>query len=332
MSRIISTGFENGNLNHPMISAYSGASVISTSGLDMDGNYCLELSGQNDYCSFSVTADDEYYVSYFFRHIMTTSSECTLLIWKNGSTILGGLALTETDRIIRAFTGTDTLVQTSAIALNSNTTYLIRAYIKIADSGGRILVTVNGITAIDFTGDTKPGADTQMNLIFFGRSSELSGSCSAYQYIDNLIIDTAAFPVGNPKIQGKPVNGAGTTNTFTSGAYTDVDEVPADGAAGLITNTVGHIFTGTKAALSGSVASINAVTVYGVALASGNPTPKNIQLGVRSGGTDYFATDKLVPFVTAQALNRIMEVDPDTSAAWTESGLNNAEIGIKSVA
>ncbi len=37
---------------------------------------------------------------------------------------------------------------------------LLEIYYKIADSGGRIVAYVDGILRIDYTGDTKPGADT----------------------------------------------------------------------------------------------------------------------------------------------------------------------------
>ncbi len=331
MSRILSTGFENGNLNHSSIGMTSGASIISSTGLNMDGNYCLECSNVIDYCTFNLPNAVEYYFSFLYRGI-TESSNQNIIQWiGNGdATRSGSIYRASTTGLLSFILGTTII--TSNGNLSSGKTYLIKIYVKIDNSNGRVIVNVNGSNVIDYTGNTKYSTETIINKVNFGYNMVGATNGYGYSYYDNIIVDTTAWPVGNPKIQGFVPTGVGTTNTFTYGTYTDVDEVPANEVSGLKTNTAGHIATFTHPALSGVVTSINAISVYGVAVVNGNPTPKNIQLGIHKGGSDYFADDKLVPFVTSQALYRLMETDPSTGIAWTESGINTAEIGVKSVA
>ena len=63
----------------------------------------------------------------------------------------------------------------------------------------------------------------------------------------------------------------------------------------------------------------------------GAPTPTNLKLVVRSGGTDYLSGDKVVP-ASEKSLWNIWETDPYDAAAWTEADVNAMEIGVKSAA
>ena len=64
--------------------------------------------------------------------------------------------------------GDGTTLQVSAEALTIGQTYLIEVYFSLADSGGRSVVKVDHIPWIDYTGDTKPGADTTIDNVFWG--------------------------------------------------------------------------------------------------------------------------------------------------------------------
>jgi hypothetical protein len=57
-----------------------------------------------------------------------------------------------------------------------------------------------------------------------------------------------------------------------------------------------------------------------------------LQLVVRSDGANYVSSSKAIPAVSPDNLSAIWETDPDTSNAWDESGVNNAEFGFKAVA
>ena len=50
---------------------------------------------------------------------------------------------------------------------------------------------------------------------------------------------------------------------------------------------------------------------------------------VASGGTDYDQNELFLPSDDYGLFTDIVETDPDTSSAWTVSGLNAAEFGIK---
>jgi hypothetical protein len=50
---------------------------------------------------------------------------------------------------------------------------------------------------------------------------------------------------------------------------------------------------------------------------------------IRSNSTDYDDSSQAIASTDYLFINRISEVDPNTSAAWTDTNLNSAEFGIK---
>jgi len=83
------------------------------------------------------------------------------------------------------------------------------------------------------------------------------------------------------------------------------------------------------AGLSG--ATINSVTVY-EKYRSLDPDPNTIQIGVRSGSTDYWSANKDTVNVTTYVLfSETWATNPNTSVAWTVADLDALQIGIKKI-
>lgn len=327
MARIFIDGFESGE--HDMWENEDNATVVSSAGLDMDGDYCLDLNSTPEYLQKDVTADDEMYFAVLYRPTHATNSEGIITLW-NGTTRLIWLGRIN-GGTLNVYTGASTILVEGTKILSINTTYLIEFHIKIADSGGRAEVKVDGIQDIDFTGDTKPDANTQFDKVRLG----YIGTTSAYStaYFDNFIMDDAAW-IGNTNIQAVVPTGAGTTTGWTPSVganYECVDEKPPSDADYVSINAVDTTDIYAAGNMIGTIGNVKCVQVQSRALVDGSPTPTNLKLVVRSGATDYLSGDKVVP-VAAKSLSHLWETNPADSAAWEEADVNAMEIGVKSAA
>lgn len=327
MARIFIDGFESGD--HDMWDAENNATVVSSAGKDMDGDYCLDLCASQEYLQKDITADDEMYFAFLYRPTIATTSEQMLSVY-NGATVLLHIRRTTTGEIM-VLRSTGTLLDTGTKVLSINTTYLIEVHFKVADSGGRAEVKVDGIQDIDFTGDTKPDANTQFNKVRLGYGPVASYTTNAY--FDNFIMDDAAW-IGNTKIQAIVPTGAGNSIGWTPSAGANwecVDEKPPNDADYVSINANDIVDTYAAGNMVGTIGSVKCIQVQSRARYEGSPTPTNLKLAVRSGGTDYLSGDKAVP-LSEKSLHHIWEDNPADSLAWEEADVNAMEIGVKSAA
>jgi len=327
MARKFIEGFESGGVD--LWTNSLGAAVVASTDLDMDGSYCLELVDDTDYVSRTLAADSEMYGALLFR--LDSAVATQVLSFYSGSTILGNMAVTA-DGYITLYVGASTLVATSAVTVTEDTTNFFEFYYKLADSpDGRFVIKLNGVTIIDFTGDTKPSTETTFDAIRLGYAG-VAGRVANGRY-DNFILDDAAY-IGLTKVQAIYPTAAGTTDDWTPSAgdnYACVDERPVSDTDYVSTNTVDHLDSYTTSNLSGTIVSIKAVQVQARIKKDGAATPQNAKLALRSGTTDYLSADNAIGTSYGAILN-IWETDPDTAAAWIEAGVNGIEIGIKSAA
>lgn len=326
MARIFIDGFESGD--HDMWDAENNAIVVSSAGLDMDGSYCLDLNSSTEYIQKSITADDEMYTAVLWRPISETTSGGIIHFYKDG-TLLVSIIRNTTSKKLEAYRGS-ALVDTGTDTIIHGTTYLIEVRVLIHDSTGRIQVKVDGVSDIDFTGDTKEGSDTQFNRIRLGYGLVNKWD---YAYFDNLILDDAAW-IGDTKIQAVVPIGVGNTTGWTPSAGANwecVDEKPPNDADYVSINANDVMDTYVAGNLSGSIDNIKCVQVQSRTRIEGAPTPTNLKLVVRSGGTDYLSGNKSVS-AAEKGLWNLWEDNPADSLAWEEADVNAMEIGIKSAA
>jgi len=323
MARIFLDGLESGGVD--LFTANSGATVVSTSGLSMDGTYCLEINGSGDYVTKNVTAASEMYFAFLYR---PTSYSNSIIAFYMGAVLLGQLRLSSTGNIV-TYSST-TILQTSADILAIGTTYLIEVHYKIADSGGQLDVKLNGLQILTYLGDTKPGTETTFNSFRLGY---VTSSQYGYAYYDNIILESSGW-VGSTHIQALLPTAAGTTTEFTPSAganYACVDERPASNADYVSINAVDKTDTYAMGDLVGAIGAIKAVQVQARVVREGDSVPLNIKLAVRSGGSDYLSANNAIPS-SASGVAAIWEVDPDTSSAWLSAGVNAIETGFKTAA
>ena len=217
--------------------------------------------------------------------------------------------------------------QSSTGLVNVGTVHLIEAYFKIDGSAGRCVVRLDGIEVINFTGNTLIGAYTTFNAVGLGPTNSAT-------FMDDFIIDDFEFP-GDTRIQAIYPNAVGNSSQWTPSIaadnYTLVDEIPPDVADYVSTNAINLTDTYSMSNLVGQISSVVCVQPQVEIVKEGSPTPLNIDLVIRSAGTDYPSADKAVTTITPNGLFALWQTNP-AGGAWNETSVNSIEVGVKSKA
>ncbi len=328
MGRIFIDGFESGGAG--LWDSLSGSVIAARTG--HSGAYCLKLSTLSDYIQRALPADDEYYFAFKYEPADFGDTFLSVLALYAGATLLVQIRRLATTGYLAAYRGTTQIqAATTKPVLVSGGIRLIEARVKIHDTAGVVQVKVDGEMVIDFSGDTKPGTDTQINMLTLGAAG--SGNYG-YAYYDDFIVDDADW-IGNTKIQAILPNAAGSSTQWDPSAgnnYDCVDERPASDTDYVSTNTVDEIDLYAASNLSGSIGSVKCVQLQARCAYEGSPTPTHLQLGLRSGGANYFSADKTPPASFGQSVYALWYTNPADSEAWEEADVNALEIGFKATA
>ena len=257
--------------------------------------------------------------------------------WYKGSTELGSVRLNASTGKIEIYTGTATLVATGTTPLNPDQYYVIEIHVKIADAGGTIDVKVDGISNASFSGDTKPGADTNVDKLYW--SGAVSGGI---WYLDDLALNDVSGGVDDSWCGGGKVillqpNGNGDANDFdgSDGNQVDnyllVDELPHNSDTDYIESTTLDERDLYALENTGLVAgSTDIKRVWGEARAKDTgASGQLIAFVVKTGGTEYASADVALPGSYSRVIGADWLVNPNTSAAWTPSELDAAQSGPK---
>lgn len=213
----------------------------------------------------------------------------------------------------------------------------INMWVKINSSTGRVVVKVDGVTQIDYTGNTKNGGtNTTIDGI---RMSMAYGSAKA---LADLVICDASGSINNTYpgdiscIRRLP-NANGSYSDFTGSDgnsvnnYLLVDDSPSDTADFTFAATASLLDSYGVEDLPLAATAVMGVRAVAKCAKSGAGSA-GMSVFVREGSTDTFGPD--VPLSTSFAWqgDDIRELCPSTSAAWTISDVNAMEIGVRSEA
>ncbi len=222
-----------------------------------------------------------------------------------------------------------TVLGTYTGTFNINTFYYIEASATIADSGGTCTVRYNGQTVISYTGDTKNGGtNTTIDGV------RLAGTGYATQFDDfYLCDDTGSAPyntfLGDTRVQTIVPNGAGASTQFTpsTGAnYTTVDELPYSATDYVTSSTTGHRDTYTLSDL-GAVNTVFAVQNNVIAKKT-DTAALSIKPALKSSSTVAYGSTTALGSSDLH-MRDLRIADPNTSTAWTQSGVNALEAGFE---
>lgn len=327
MARVFIDGFEHGSYTlWETTSGSVGSITCPTPPSGMIGSYCCFIAG-NYFLRKTLAAASDRYISWKYKY--ADGNSVAIMTLYSGPTVMCYLKRDAATGYLKAYTGSGTLIATGTTVIDTNTVYRMELYYYIHDTAGRFWLKLNDATEIDFTGDTKPGSETTFNFLNFGYGGPGdNGSC----YIDDVIIDDAAFP-GATFIQRIGPASAGNSSQWTPSTgdnYACVDETPPSDTDYVYTDTVNHVDTYVPNDLSLTVSNIRCVQVQCRIRRSNMATPVNARPVIRSGGTDYTVADKPIPYRVGY-IDQIWALDPADSQPWTAAKVNAIEIGIKAV-
>jgi len=229
------------------------------------------------------------------------------------------------------------IATTAAGVLDGNWRY-VEVYALIHATTGRVTVRVDGVTVLDFTGNTRNGGtSTNIDAIRF-RSGMYFASNNCKISLDDLYVCDATGTtnntfLGDVRVQSLLPMGAGSstqlTPTGSANNWQNVNEVPFNNATYNASSTVGQRDT---YALSDLVA--NTTTIYGTQsvahMQKSDAGLANAKIALKSGASVYYdATQSLGSSTTAYT--QVHETDPATAAAWTVGNANNLEAGMEVV-
>lgn len=333
MARLWHDGFEYGsNVIFNWLYVSNGGGV--SAGSPFTGIYRLYLTaGQYAYYPLQV-AKSETYMKIHLEPV-TVAQTGALCGFYKGTTCLGWLQ--QVNRDVKFFSGSGTGTQLGATAVNAlsalGTDYnLIEIRLKLDDTNGYAQVKVNSLV-IDFgPGDTMPSSDSDMDRIYLGTCG---GSASPSQLlIDDFIIDDADW-IGNRRVCKIQPTGADASFTnwipSTPPNWDCVNEIPYDEGDFIRTNSIDQIDFYACSDLPGTAISAKGIMLIGRAVGEGEPTPRNVQLGLRTDSSNYFGDSYLVPLSSPANFFQYWHQNPKTSADFSVSEINDIKVGIKSV-
>ena len=223
-------------------------------------------------------------------------------------------------------------VQSATNLIKINAWQHIEFKVLLHDSTGTYEVRLE---QVDILSDT--GVDTRSGLATLSQFMIEAGTYSGALYFDDLFICDGSGGVnddfrGDCRVDTLMPDGAGTYTDFTPSAGANWQNVDDDGVIDNDTTyneskTVGHQDTYNMEALSAL-----GTTIYGVAANScGRKTdagPKGFKQLTIAGGTEDLGDEVLVTS-DYKVYQKVMDVNPDDSAAWAEADVNAVESGVE---
>lgn len=233
---------------------------------------------------------------------------------------------------------------TSTVAITVDSWNYIEFSAVIHDSTGSYEVRLNGVNVLSASGlDTRNAGSGVCDAVRIvgaaGFVASLDANTAAY-IKDVYVTDgdgsvntgflgdcrvECLYPTGNgnsSQLNGS--DGNTTDNYLLVDDATDMDDdtTYVEGSTNGDKDTYGM---GNLAASPASIAGVQ-LSVTATKTDSGS---KSVTPVTRSGGTDYDGSSTALSFGSYLSVRQIRETDPNTSVAWTESGVNAVEVGAK---
>lgn len=277
------------------------------------------------------------FVGFAFKNAAGSPGRVYLSLWGDSANTCHLRLETASDVALRVVRGDGTVLATSANGTHTaNVWEYIEMMATIADTGGRAVVRVNGVTVIDYTGDTKnAGTASSIDTIRFGSTGGNNGPV-VDTYFDDVYVadDTGSVNnnfLGDVRVQTLVPMGPGTdtqlTPTGVANNWDNVNELPVSLTDYNSSSTVGQRDTYAMQDLPSSTGTVFAVQPNYV-IAKTDAGTANFKPVIRTNGTLYY-DPTTAPSSTATVLSLPHDTDPNTSSPWTAAGVNSMETGIE---
>ena len=227
------------------------------------------------------------------------------------------------------------IAATAAGTLDGNW-HFIEVFATINATTGQLIVKVDGVQVINFTGNTKNGGtSTNIDAIRFRTGKYLNTPNSPISIDDLYVCDATGATnntfLGDVRVQSMVPNAAGSstqlTPTGSANNYANAGDAPYNDATYNSSSTVGQRDT---YALSDLVVGTTTVlATQSVAhMQKSDAGTANAKVALKSGASVYYDTTQSLGTSPA-AYTHLRETDPATSAAWTVGNANNLEAGME---
>jgi len=268
-------------------------------------------------------------VAFAVYHVGAIAS-ITILEFIDGSTVHLDLRYDSSKRLQVTRNGTVLATDTAVAVLG--VWYHIQMLATIDDTVGAYDVRVNGVSILSATNvDTRNAGNASSDRVAF------SGSAGGMRIDDVIILNTSgsvnnALP-GDCRILTTFPTGAGATTNFTPSAgsnWQNVDDNPSnDDTDYNADSTPGDIdlYTRNAVTVTGSVLAVK----HSILTRKDDAGLRQVAGLCRSGSTNFVGSTQTLGSSYAYT-NELYETDPNTSAAWTQTNLNNAQFGVKVIA
>ena len=338
MTRVFSEGFE---MQDRVGMTYSTSSFITTSA--PRSGLCSLGFGRGGSLTIPVSDLTEAYIRVGFKcYSMTdTVSGNFYIAWRKGTTVLGRVYIDFTTNSFLEAQVSTTTQDTGSIAIVVGPYFFsIELHIKIDDATGVIETKVDGIADATFSGDTKPGADSNFDNIYMLASAGGLGGGDIGCQVDDIAINDTAGAVDNSWtgdghiIVIKPTIDTATLELTPSAAvdhYTLVDDIPADGDTTYVEGSVDDEEDIYDMAACG-LGDVVITRIWTEARARDTAsTGKSIALITKaSGGAEVSGGDvPLLNTYTKKILGAEQLVNPVDSAAWEVADIDALQGGVR---
>lgn len=320
MARIFSDGAEFGDLLF-----WTTTTNMSLSATARTGNYSYYGTVTAANASKAITALSELYIR-FGAYTGNYDTNNKIMGFRSGSTLLCYVnldALSHVNFFVNAVS-----VEDSGVAMSFNQWHLFECYLKIADApNGRFILYMDGVKIIDYTGDTKPGADTTIDNIYISRAG------TPVYYDDLALNDTSGGSdnswCGDEHYELQNPNDNGDTNSWTGSDgdkvnnYALVDEIPPTGDTDYVKSDTASeqdmyglsAFTDTGKIVTRIWAECRA--------RDAGATAGEIKIGYKTGGTVYLcSTDRVLTSNYSRVVGDEATVNPADSGVWEKADLD----------
>lgn len=327
MTRILTDGAETGDLT----ALTSGNPTINTT-TPRSGSYSYYLT-EGRSAQYTIPERTELYIRIGWKPLLTGNDY--LIILRNGSNDIATVyVLSTTSRKVVATRGA-TVIQTSDLAITQSRWYLVEVYFKLDDSVGRIIVKIDGVTYIDFTGDTNPAAYTGVDNLYWvseGFSqkdfrlddiavNDTNGAVDNSWCGDGKIV--ALVPTGDNSVQWLGSDGDATDN------YALVDETPPSDSD--YVRATGSAYTDIYNLTDYDFAGQTIQRIWMVSRAKSDQSGDYFYHGIQVSGSNYLVTGSLPTSfgrIDIQSTGT-WNLNPYTGAAWSQEQLNALLLVIK---
>lgn len=317
-------GGEHGTVNE--FDSVEGGILAAETG--MSGSYCLNISGVNtSYAYKNVTSRADYYVGERIYFTTNLNDSTILSLWE-GTTL--HITVKRTDGGTIQVMRYGTVIATGTANVSSFTTHRIEVYAKIDDLSGQVIVKVNGLEDINFSGDTRNGgALGQISRLRWGYTSAAVVNGYAYSKIDDIVIRDDTWP-GDVRVGGKEVVGdsspqqwlvAGTTHYISINDTDDTDYIYTN------QNMRQELYE--IADITEPVYEVKAVKLVARARTEGSASPTQIKFALASAGTTVL-TEAVSVGTSYVDYPYVYQTNPLTGDPFTVSDLNNIQVGVQS--